>query len=89
MDQYTAEKPPCNYCEKGIPHGGGIVDTNLVFRDFEPRIKMPFCNWPAGHRGWEIAESIRDANPKMVASLEDPMKFWRGVINHLNTVNPS
>ncbi len=83
-----AKKPPCFYCSAGVPHGGGVIDTDIVFRSHHPRVIMPYCNWPWGYgrSAFEIISSISAANPKLKGVTS---ASWGIIANHLDTVNPS
>lgn len=65
MVEHKTKLPPCSYCEKGLPHGGGVIRSAIIYR-FSPlgvNVEMPFCNYPMGRSSEEIVRSIIDANP--------------------------
>lgn len=90
MKEYLAKKPPCSYCDEDIPHGGGVIDSKLVFRDLGLGIEilMPYCNYLKGRTAKEIVDSIRAVNPE-IDSFTIPVDFWERIINYLDMVSPS
>lgn len=81
-----AEKPPCEYCDRGLPHGGGIINTALIFSDLWIEILMPYCNYTTGRTATEIVNSIFDANPGL-RSLTPGIPLWRKLVDYLNLGN--